>query len=326
MSSLPASLRVGVVRGGPSPEYDVSLKTGNTVLQHLSETHAPLDIFIDKEGRWHMHGVARSPEKILKNVDVIWNALHGAYGEDGGIQEFLDHHGVPYTGSARLPSALAMNKWMTKERAYSAGIRTPLHVVIRQTDPIREKATEIFYSIPHPLVVKPVTGGSSLGLYMVQNLAELLAAVEAVLSAYDAALVEEYISGKEGTCGVIENFRGQKAYALPPVEIIPPPGKSLFDHYAKYSGESRELCPGNFSSEEKMEIERLAALVHETLGLSHYSRSDFIVSPRRGIYFLEVNTLPGLTDESLLPKSLDAVGVSMKEFIHHILGLAIGKK
>ena len=322
MQTLSPSLRIGVLRGGPSSEYDVSLKTGANVLKHLSATHRPIDIFITKDGKWHMNGVERSPERILKNVDVIFNALHGSYGEDGGVQEVLDCLGVPYTGSGKMESAIAMNKWMTKERAILAGIKTPISTLVRQTDSLTDKAKEIFYSIPYPLIVKPASGGSSLGLHKVSTSGELLSALESVLSEHGSALVEEYIKGKEGTCGVIENFRGQKIYSLPPVEIISPAGK-MFDYDSKYNGESKEICPGNFSEKEKKEIERVAKLIHDKLGLRHYSRSDFIVSPRRGVYFLETNTLPGLTEESLMPKSLKAVGIEMKEFLGHLLHLAI---
>src|SRR3989338_6794826 len=325
MPTLSPSLHIGVLRGGPSSEYDVSLKSGANVLRHLSETHRPLDIFISRDGKWHIAGVERSPERILQNVDVVFNALHGAYGGDGGVKEVLGYLGVPYTGSGRYESAIAMNKWMTKERATAAGIKTPVFAIVRETDNLAQKAKEIFNSIPHPLIVKPACGGSSLGLYKVSSYSELLSALESVLSEHGSAIVEECIIGKEATCGVINNFRELDVYALPPIEIIPPKGK-LFDYDSKYNGESREICPGNFSQLEKKEIERLSALIHQTLGLSHYSRSDFIVSPRRGIYFLEVNTLPRLTPESLLPKSLKAIGSSVQEFLHHVIGLALKKK
>ncbi|MBC7836866.1 ATP-grasp domain-containing protein, partial [Acetobacteraceae bacterium] len=133
--------------------------------------------------------------------------------------------------------------------------------------------------------------------------------------------VEEFIKGKEATVGVVDNFRGEKFYALMPVEIVPPPSREFFDYHAKYSGESTERVPGNFTHSEKEELMYLAKRAHETLGLSHYSRSDFIVS-KRGIYFLEINTLPGLTGESLLPKALAAGGSKLPEFLDHVITLA----
>jgi D-alanine-D-alanine ligase len=325
MKTLPSSLRIGVLRGGPSPEYDVSLKSGANVLRQLSNTHTPLDIFVSKDGTWHMHGLARSPDRILKHVDVVYNAMHGAYGEDGTIQQILDSHGVPYTGSDRIASALSMNKWLTKESVKKAGVKTPISILVRGVDEIKEKSQKIFQTFPHPLIVKPVTGGSSLGVYLVQNLLDLRAALETILDSgnYGGAIVEEYIKGREATCGVIESFRNAPIYSLPVVEIIPPAHKTFYDNYSKYSGESREHCPATFNLDQKREIERLAALVHNTLGLSHYSRSDFIISPKRGLYFLEVNSLPDLREESLLAKSLHTVGVNMVDFLHHVIGLAI---
>lgn len=321
MKTLPSSLRIGVLRGGPSIEYDVSLKTGASILKHLSETHAPIDIFISKDGKWHLHGVEKSPERILKNVDVVFNALHGEYGEDGGVQEVLNILGVNYTGSGRYESAVAMNKWVTKEMAQEVGIKTPIGMLVRQTDSLSDKAKEIFASIPHPLIVKPRDGGSSIGIKKVDSYSELLSALEEILSKHKSAIVEEYITGKEATCGVIDNFRGKDIYTLPPLEIVPPTGK-LFDYEHKYDGSSKHICPGNFTAEEKKTIEKFSALIHKRLGLSHYSCSDFVVSPKRGVYFLEVNTLPRLTDESPLSKSLHAVGVSIKDFLHHTLHLA----
>lgn len=321
MKTLPTSLRIGVLRGGPSFEYDVSLQTGANVLKHLSETHTPVDIFISKDGKWHVQGVEKAPERILKNVDVVFNALHGAYGEDGQVQEVLSRHGTPHTGSGRYESAVAMNKWVTKEMAQEVGIKTPISMLVRQTDHLSSKAKEIFSSMPHPLIVKPRDGGSCVGVTKVDSYSELLSALEEVLVLHKSAVVEEYIVGKEATCGVIDNFRGKEVYTLPPLEIVPPTGK-LFDYGSRHDGSSKEVCPGNFTAEEKKTIEKFSALIHKRLGLSHYSQSDFIVSPKRGVYFLEVNTLPRLTHEAHLPKSLQAVGVSVKDFFHHVLRLA----
>ncbi len=323
MYNIPDSLRIGVIRGGPSSEYDVSLKTGGHVLEILSETHKPIDIFISKDGVWHMYGLEKTPSQILKNIDVVWNGLHGEFGEDGKVQEILHHHGVKFTGSHKYPSSLAMNKWLTKEHLKPFGIKTPVSHLVRQTDYLKEKSKEIFLNIPHPLIVKPVKGGSSVGIKIVSNYRDLYKALYDILSSGSDALVEEYIKGKEATVGVIDNFRNQDIYILPPIEIRHKSDSGFFDFDSKYNGETEEICPGNFSEKEKKEIERIAATVHKNLGLRHYSRSDFIVSPKRGIYFLEVNTLPGLTKESLMPKALNSVGSSIKDFIYHILDLTL---
>ena len=185
---------------------------------------------------------------------------------------------------------------------------------------------EVWRTFIQPSVVKPMALGSSVGVGIARDFPTFRALILAALEKSDSALVEEYIQGREATCGVVENFRDKEIYPLFPIEIIPPPEKDFFDYQAKYSGISREICPGNFSLEEKATIQQAAALVHRILGLGHYSRSDFIVSPKRGIYFLEVNTLPGLTNESLLPKSLAAVGCSLSDFLEHLLTLALNRK
>lgn len=317
---------VGVLRGGPSNEYDVSLKTGGSVLQHLPEQKYNVkDILIDKAGVWHHRGMPTEPARILPQVDVIFNALHGEYGEDGTVQKVLDMFGIPYTGSGGLSSAVAMNKHLAKQGLESYDIKLPKHVVLEVTDDLEDKIFEIFRKHPAPFVVKPLTGGSSVGVTIANGHDDLLKGVYSAFQHSKKVMIEEFIRGKEATCGVVENFRNEELYSLLPIEIVPPKKSDFFDYDAKYSGESEEICPGNFSVEEKEELQRLAKEIHETLRLKHYSRSDFIVSPE-GIYFLEVNTLPGLTEESLIPKALEAIGCSFPEFLDHLVMLAYQKR
>ncbi|MFA6898013.1 MAG: ATP-grasp domain-containing protein, partial [Candidatus Paceibacterota bacterium] len=172
-------------------------------------------------------------------------------------------------------------------------------------------------------IIKPIGSGSSFGVAKAENFHELEAVLPRVLSEFGSALIEEFISGREATCGVVENFRGQKLYSLLPIEIIKPTGNDIFDYETKYGGEAKEICPGNFSPSEKTESQRLAKEAHEALGLRHYSRSDFIVNPKRGIYTLETNTLPGLTSESLFPKALEAVGADLPSFLDHLVKQAL---
>jgi len=323
---LPNNLKIGVLRGGPSPEYDISLLSGANVLEHLKETHNPVDIFISRKGAWHTNGIERSPEKIIKNVDVVFNSIHGVYGEDGRLQDLLSRHGVPYTGSAKIPSAMSMNKNMTKNAAVSLGIKTPTYLIVRKDDDLKNKAYEAFANIPHPLVVKPVSSGSSLGLYLVNNFSELFSVLESILEVYDSALVEEYISGKEITCTVIDNFRGQNYYSTPPIEVIYEKSSPVWTYGQRYAEETKLLYPTTLLERESKIVEEASRLIHQHLELSHFSRSDFIVSPKRGVYFLEVNTIPGMTKKSLLPKSLESIGISFKEFLHHIISLALNRK
>jgi len=316
-------IKVAVLRGGPSNEYEVSIKTGKSVLENLPHAYVPTDVFISKSGDWLVDGMIVNPHKIFQGTDVVFNALHGEDGEDGKLQRFLDHSHVKYTGSGALASALAMNKVMAKELFISAGLKTPVFKVFKWMDVRHDTVREIFKTFPMPAVVKPNGCGSSVGVSIVRTLKDISPAMAKAFDHADTVIIEEFISGREATCGVIEKFKGKKLYSLLPVEIVKPDTNEFFDYDAKYSGKSKEICPGNFSKKESEMIQEMARKAHEVLGLRHYSRSDFIVHPKRGVYILETNTLPGLTNESLLPKSLAAVGSSLPQFLDHVLSLAL---
>ena len=316
-----SKVRVAVLRGGPSREYDVSLQSGASVLQYLPEQFHPIDVFISKDGHWHVSGIVKEPHQILSNIDVVFNALHGEYGEDGQLQHLLETHNVKFTGPKRFAAALSMNKAKTKDVYRQCGIKTPYFRVIKKTMPVAAIVRDLYSNFPMPCVVKPLAAGSSVGVFIIKDVGALEAALTSLFETEETVLVEEFIQGKEATCGVVERYRRSPIYSLLPVEIIPPTGH-FFDYKSKYSGSSQEVCPGNFRSDESRELQRLAAIAHQALGLRHYSRSDFIIHPRRGIYMIETNSLPGLTKESLLPKSLPATGITFSEFLEHIVTLA----
>lgn len=314
-------IRVAVVRGGLGAEHKVSLWTGATVLENIDrELFEPIDIVITQSGEWLIHGQVRQPEQILHAVDVVFNALHGTYGEDGTIQRVFDRYAVPYTGSKAFASGIAMNKVFTKNFLKDADVTMAKHMHVtkdslKDIGRISEKIVDMFGP---QYVIKPVSSGSSVGTMMVKNQLLLPQALTDALSRFDEVMVEVRIPGREATCGVIERYRDQDLYALPPIEIVVPDETDFFDADVKYNGKTKELCPSNFDSNTKREIERLAKEVHSTLGLSQYSRSDFIVADD-AIYFLEVNTLPGLTKESLFPKAIAAVGGTYSAFITHLI-------
>jgi D-alanine-D-alanine ligase len=314
-------LRVAVLRGGPSSEYEVSLKTGASALSHFRTKYDVSDVLIDKEGVWHMEGIPVTPDELARKVDVVFNALHGKYGEDGKVQRILEMHNVPYTGSNSFSSAIGMNKVLSKNIFLQQGIKTPLHLVLKQEDANEDRLHEVFRTFPLPAILKPVNGGSSIGVVIVKSFADLAKGVEEVLKYDEQAMLEEMIIGKEATCGIVNDFRGEKHYSLLPIEIRKPEGKDVFDYEDKYGTESGniEICPGNFTPDEKKQLQELSQKIHEALGLRQYSRSDFIIHPKRGIYALEVNTLPGLTAASLVPKSLAAVGCTLPEFLDHLV-------
>ncbi len=318
--------RVGVLRGGPSSEHEVSIKTGGSVLKHLPEEYNAIDIYIDREGVWHMHGIPFDPKDLHSKVDVVFNALHGEFGEDGKVQKILETFKIPFTGSGSLASALGMSKPLAKKLFIQHGLKTPYAIVLKKEDYNEEVARHIFHTFPMPAVIKPTIGGSSVATFIAKTLVELKESLDKAFEQTEEVIIEEYIKGKEATAGVLENFRGQKIYPLLPIEIIPPPSAGFFSLDVKYNGETQELCPGNFTKEESEALQKMAIIAHKAIGAKHYSRSDFIIHPKRGIYILEINTLPGLTDQSLIPKSVSAVGSSFKELLKHLVELALENK
>ena len=319
-----SKLRVAVLRGGPSNEYDVSLKTGATVLKHLDrERYQPLDVFIDKNASWHVDGVATNPLDLRHRVDVAWNALHGSYGEDGEVQRFLESIDLPYTGSGVVASAVAMHKAKAKEVFVRHGLSVAPGIEVELSIMNDADVREIVRTLPPPYIVKPVSSGSSVGMSVAHSISELHDALMRANEHSSNVLIESMVRGREATCGIVDGYRGEKYYALMPIEIVPPTDASFFDYSAKYSGTSQEICPGRFSREETNAIQEAARTAHEALGARHYSRSDFIVTPKGKPYILETNTLPGLTEESLVPKALAAAGCSLREFLDHVIKQAV---
>lgn len=319
-------IRVAVLRGGPSEEYEVSLKTGSAVIQALREKVAGLsDVVITRQGEWLQDGRIKSREAVLQGVDIVFLALHGSYGEDGEIQKYLQRYNIPFTGSRSLPSAIAFNKHLTKKTlaANSLPFLLPAHQIVTRNDidSLDHVVALIESSFGPEYILKPNASGSSVGIELLKKPASLKSALAALLQKYEQILVEEYILGREATCAVLENFRDTELYVFPVVEIIPPNSVDFFSYQAKYSGETAEICPGNFSYHERDVLQESAKIVHNQLQLSQYSRSDFIV--RNGkVYFLEVNTLPGLTPESLFPKAAAAVGLSLSDLVELLVRTA----
>lgn len=316
-------IKVGVLRGGPSGEYEISLQTGANVLKNLGEQYIPQDIFISRDGIWHLGGVGKAPDKILQQVDVVWNALHGSYGEDGKVQKILESFDVPFTGSLSFPSSIGINKELSKKLFLSHGYKTPTYAILNPKDNTRERVIELFQSFPQPSVIKPIASGSSVGITIAKDFPTFFKGIENAFRHGGKVIVEEYIAGRDAMTGVIDNGGGKRAAALFPVEVIKPKDRDFFDYESRGHEETRRIVPTNFSPEEKSAMQHMALTLHGALDLRHYSSFDFIVTPNRGIYILEVNTLPGLTAQSLFPASLNAVDISMPEFIDHVLTLAL---
>lgn len=315
---------VGVLRGGTSQEYDLSLKTGAALIAALpEEMYDVRDIFIDKLGMWHVRGMPMAPARALQQVDVVLSGLHGGIGEDGTVQRILEQVGVPYAGARHLPAAISLNKAKARELLREHGIVMPHAVTLYRHNKLTtgEMARAVFSAFGAPYIVKPATEGASAGIRVARTVIELPDAIGDVLDAYGTAVVEEFLLGPEATVGVIDDFRKEPFYVLPPAEVIKPEGDTHVSFAAHVGGLLKHLVPASFSHGQKTALADVARKAHQALGLSHISRSDFILT-RRGPVLLEVNALPGLYENAAFPAMLSAVGSSVGELAEHLITLA----
>jgi D-alanine-D-alanine ligase len=319
-----SNLKIGVVMGGPSSEHDVSLMTGKNVLKTLQELgHDARQVYITKSGNWLYNNSASAfdPVDICMRHDVMFNAMHGEYGEDGQIQQIFDRCNVRYTGSGTAAAALAMNKIVAKSILGSAGLKLPRGLAFeREGFDAGTAARSVHQMSAPPWVIKPASRGSSVGVVIVRTLPELAHAFEEAFAYDKNVLAEEFIKGREITCGVLENFAGEDTHALHPLEIIPPAGR-FFDYEVKYNGATKEV-PAPFFGDMLRNIKAQAVTAHKALGCRHYSRTDMIIKGTN-IYVLEINTLPGLTSESLFPKQAKLAKIEFPQLLDHLVRLAV---
>ncbi len=338
-----------VMMGGPSTEHEVSLASGRMVYDALASQpqYRVSALVIDRHGRWMIESnpQAISPQpsqqeaslisrkdsiaglRLLEHTQVAFIAFHGAFGEDGTLQGLLETLGVPYTGSGPLASALAMNKAKAKELFRYHQIPVPPEVLLTH----RMLSHDSDYAIAmveaelaYPLVVKPNLGGSSVGVVMVADRDQLEDALGSTLRLGVDVLVEPKLAGREVTCAVLEEFDGSLR-ALPVIEIVPHAG-TFFDFTSKYAdGGSDEICPANLSSVDTEAIQRYAVLAHRALGCEGFSRTDMFLT-EGGPMVLELNTIPGMTPNSLLPKAAKAAGIPFEALMDHMAQLALRRR
>jgi D-alanine-D-alanine ligase len=300
--TTPETAKIGVLMGGPSAERDISLVSGRAVIEALeARGYATQPIEVERD-------MAQALAEA--NVDLVFNALHGRYGEDGCVQGLLEIMGLPYTGSGVLASALAMNKLKAKEVFRLHNLPTPPYYSISGAQ--LQKLEEIHGSFGYPVVVKPASEGSSLGVSVAEDIEQLKAACEHALQLDETVLVERYIEGKEVCVGIVN---GRALGALGIVSH-----NQIFDYEAKYTvGHAHYHLPAKLSKERYRGVLTQALRAHQALGCVGATRVDMIVSDLGNEYILEVNTLPGLTPRSLLPRLAQHAGLSYEELIEEIL-------
>jgi len=306
-------LRVAVLYGGKSSERNVSLASGNQVIQSLDPVRYRVTGYDLRDDLSRL--VADSP-----SIDVALIILHGRYGEDGTVQGLLDLLGVPYQGSGVLGSALAMNKRLTKFMYRQAGLPVARDWAVSRGRSF--SAEDLIEDLGFPLVIKPNQEGSSFGVTIVRDKAQLGEGLEKAFQLDEEVLVEEYLAGREITCGVLGNSELQ---ALPLVEIIPTEKYDFFDYEAKYKeGASREICPAPIGPEVTRQAQEYGIRAHRVLGLRGYSRTDMIVRGEK-IILLETNTIPGMTRTSLFPQAAQAAGLTFGALLDRLIELALEK-
>jgi D-alanine-D-alanine ligase len=299
--------RVAVLMGGTSSERAVSLKSGKCVSSALRRAGFEVEE-LDVRDEF-------ISELTADRFDVAFIALHGPFGEDGGVQALCERRGIPYTGSGVEASALAMDKALSRNALEKAGVPIPAGASLRREHKCDE-LNAIIDVLGYPLVVKPSREGSSIGVTMVEGPGELEAALSAVWCLDDTALIEQRISGREVTVGVLEDR------ALPVIEMVP--GREFFDFEAKYEAEdTRYLVDPDLPESVVMELQRVALETHRTLGCEGFSRVDIMLDSELRPYVLEANTIPGFTDRSLLPMAAGAAGMSYEELCAQIVELTI---
>lgn len=321
-------MKIAIFCGGPSSEHEVSLNSAATIAKHINRKK--YEVFFFYISRDKQCVLVEAENVDLKNISATTSLLeglkdikekrlfallagiHGEFVEDGQLQTLLDFFEIPYSGSSSKASSLCMDKYHTMQIVKNIpGVLTPQTIITKSIGP-----TPFHY----PKVIKPNSLGSSVGLFIAGNLSEEKNAIKAINSSYgqEEILIQELIDGIEIQCGVLQKKNGE-FILLPPIEIQPL-HSSTFDYDAKYTeGGAREITPPiSISNSLSQKVSQMACDIHKELGCATYSRTDFIVKEDK-IYFLEINTLPGMTSTSLLPQEANAIGIQFPELINFII-------
>ncbi|MFC1884622.1 D-alanine--D-alanine ligase [Thermodesulfobacteriota bacterium] len=304
-------IRVAILAGGWSSEREVSLKSGAAVYDALDRKKYDVTMY---DPRDNLEALFQKRDKI----DIAFILLHGQYGEDGRIQGLLDILGVPFAGSGVLACAMALNKKISKAQYRSVGITVAKDIIIEKDNAYL--VSEILQNIGSKVIVKPVSEGSSMGISICDGEEEIMKGISNAFNFDREVMVEEYIDGKEITCGIL-GFN--KLETLPLIEIVPNAKYDFFDYEAKYTnGATDEICPAKVSEEIAEKAREYARTAHLALGCSLWSRTDMIVNGDT-INVLETNTIPGMTENSLFPLAARKAGMSLSRLADRMIELSL---
>jgi len=304
-------LRIALLSGGWSGEREISLKSGEAVYRALDKQKYDVTQY---DPRDDLNDLIRDKE----NIDIAFILLHGKFGEDGCMQGFLDLLDISFVGSGVLASALALNKKVAKQLYRSNGLNVVDDVIVNKGG--EYAVDQIMETLGPSTVVKPVAEGSSLGMSICHSKEELSKGLESAFQYDEEVLVERYIKGREFTCAVLGN---KNLEALPLVEIVPNPEYAFFDYEAKYRpGATKEICPAPLPEEQTRKVQSCGKKAHTALGCRVWSRTDMIVQGE-DVYVLETNTIPGMTETSLVPLAARTAGLSLSDLLDRLIELSL---
>jgi D-alanine-D-alanine ligase len=303
-------LKIAVLCGGQSSEHEISLASGEHVFEALDRDKFNPDLVI-----WERSDTPPLSMERFKCFDVVFIAMHGPFGEDGTVQAFLERGGVSYTGSGVSASRLGMDKVASKLIFQTTGVPTPDYRVVREIRQGLGASGEVGF----PCVIKPSAQGSSVGVSIVRREKDFAKAFDKAVRFDGRAIIERYIRGREFSCGVLGN---RNPVALPLVEVAPK--TRFFSYEAKYNpGMVEEVVPAQLGKGIASKMQQLAIRVYQTLGCRGFGRVDMILSENKNPYILEMNTIPGMTEESLLPKEAMAAGIGFSHLVERIINFAL---
>ena len=310
MSIKPEECRVALLAGGSSGEREISIASGNGAKAALEEAGYTVE--------WIDPSIKADLKRLIdEDFDVAFLCLHGKMGEDGTVQGMLELFGIPYTCSGVQSSAISMDKIKSKIMYEQAGVPTAPMVQLKAGEEVDCDA--IVAKLGIPCVVKPATEGSALGVEIVEDAADLSAAIERVFEVDDLALAEKFIKGMETTIAVLGN---DDAYALPIIQIVPT--GEFYDFDSKYKpGGSAHICPAPLPEDVSARAQEFAVKAHHALGCAGVSRSDFIIEDDGSAWILETNTIPGMTATSLLPDAAKSIGMTFPELCTALINYAL---
>ncbi len=321
-------MNIVVLAGGESSEREVSLNSSRAVANALQQTGIAVELIDTRDGSNLLANPADSSEaralinfqasipRPIRDADCVFIGLHGGIGENGKIQALLELCNVPYTGSGVLASALAMDKQRTKLIVAQQGVPIVPTLFFGRLAEALDFDKQQSESLPLPVVVKPNAEGSTVGLTIVRESAELGEAIKLAARHDDCILIEPYIPGRELTVSLLDGK------ALPVIEIVPKSG--FYDYHSKYTtGATEYICPAQIPESATADIQRFSEICYNAVGCAGYARADFRLDPNDNLYFLELNTLPGMTSTSLVPKAARAAGIDFPDLIKRIVELGI---